>query len=205
MIPWLPAADPLQERIRKLQHLDGWRGAPPRCPPQWTEWQHFVILDGTRGILLNFNLHAEEPAATRVLALSTDGHRWQGGIEAVEATFRPKGGRQHPKNRIRRTQEFCMAFRGILALLLFGCGNDVSITKQRIDDDSDGYFQDADCDDHHASVHPDASELCDGLDNDCDNTVDEDASDAPMWFVDADGDGWGDEDVSSCSQPDGSS
>ncbi len=98
-----------------------------------------------------------------------------------------------------------MAFRGILALLLIGCGNDVSITKQRIDDDSDGYFQDADCDDHHASVHPDASELCDGLDNDCDNMVDEEASDAPMWFVDADGDGWGDEDVSSCSQPDGSS
>ena len=88
MIPWLPAADPLQERIRKLQHLDGWRGAPPRCPPQWTEWQHFVILDGNRGILLNFNLHSDTSPVTRVLALSTDGHTWRGGVEEVAATLR---------------------------------------------------------------------------------------------------------------------
>ncbi len=96
-----------------------------------------------------------------------------------------------------------MPLRGILALLLIGCGNDVSISKQRIDDDSDGYYQEADCDDNHASVNPDAPELCDGLDNDCDGTTDEEATDATVWFLDADGDGYGEEPVSSCEQPDG--
>jgi large repetitive protein len=98
-----------------------------------------------------------------------------------------------------------MPLRGILALLLVGCGNDVSISKQRIDDDSDGYYQDVDCDDQHASVNPDAPELCDDLDNNCDGTVDEDSSDATVWYLDTDGDGWGEAEVSSCTQPDRSS
>ena len=52
-----------------------------------------------------------------------------------------------------------------------------------------------DCDDHVASVNPDADELCDSIDNDCDGDTDEDdAVDAPTWYADDDGDGWGDED-----------
>ena len=61
-----------------------------------------------------------------------------------------------------------------------------------IDDDGYGlsdYFVDAcsmpdnytdeegDCDDTHASVHPDAHEYCDGRDNDCDGTTDENCDD----------------------------
>jgi hypothetical protein len=50
-----------------------------------------------------------------------------------------------------------------------------------------------DCDDGNASVNPDAPELCDGLDNDCDGTVDpDDSTDAPTYFTDADADGHGD-------------
>jgi hypothetical protein len=50
------------------------------------------------------------------------------------------------------------------------------------DADGDGYsVADGDCDDGRASVHPGrSSDPCDGLDNDCDGTVDEDAE----------GDGW---------------
>jgi len=57
-----------------------------------------------------------------------------------------------------------------------------------------GYVSDAtDCDDGAASAHPHAPEWCDGADNDCDGTVDEDdAVDAGTWYADDDGDGYGD-------------
>ena len=64
----------------------------------------------------------------------------------------------------------------------------------------------SDCNDLNASVNPDADELCDGTDNDCDGTTDEDdAIDASGWFEDADGDGYGSGSQSSpsCSPPAG--
>ncbi len=48
---------------------------------------------------------------------------------------------------------------------------------------------DTDCDDTDATVYPGATEVCDGLDNDCDSLVDEGL--AVSWYVDADGDGYG--------------
>jgi len=62
------------------------------------------------------------------------------------------------------------------------------------DADGDGYtgtrFGGDDCDDRDAQVHPGAVEVCDGLDNDCNGTVD-DGFDAFWWYPDADGDGYG--------------
>ena len=66
--------------------------------------------------------------------------------------------------------------------------------------------QAGDCDDASATVNPDATELCDGLDNDCDGDADEDdAADAATWYADADGDGAADPSASAlaCSQPSG--
>lgn len=48
-----------------------------------------------------------------------------------------------------------------------------------------------DCDDTSAAVRPGGTEICDGLDNDCDGETDEGVVDAPTWYVDADGDGQG--------------
>ena len=93
----------------------------------------------------------------------------------------------------------------LLLLWLVSCGNDVSIAKQKVDLDEDGYVAEIDCDDGRKTVHPDAPELCDGLDNDCDEEIDEDADEAQTWYADADGDGYGDlgTATTSCSAPEG--
>ena len=77
------------------------------------------------------------------------------------------------------------------------------------DDDEDGYGQsdtaqarceggtgladaDGDCDDTDGAISPAAIEVCNDIDDNCDASVDNDASDAQTWFTDGDGDGFGD-------------
>jgi len=67
---------------------------------------------------------------------------------------------------------------------------------------------DTDCDDGDADTHPGATEYCDGHDDDCDGVVDEpDAVDAGTWYLDADGDGYGDSSrpTTACTEPYGHS
>jgi cysteine-rich repeat protein len=74
------------------------------------------------------------------------------------------------------------------------------------DSDDDGYGDASDCDPIDDAINPDATELCDGVDNDCDGVVDEDdAADASTWYLDSDGDGFGDPDATTqaCSEPSG--
>ena len=78
------------------------------------------------------------------------------------------------------------------------------------DADGDGWAACEDCDDADAAVNPDATEICDEVDNDCDDLVDDedtslDSSTGTEWYVDADGDGFGDPDDSAwtCELPEG--
>jgi hypothetical protein len=57
-----------------------------------------------------------------------------------------------------------------------------------------GYVEDStDCDDTMDVVNPDADELCNGTDDDCDTEIDEDAIDMGTWYTDGDTDGYGDD------------
>ncbi len=87
---------------------------------------------------------------------------------------------------------------------------DASSTQDACDQPSGHVVDATDCDDGDAEVSPAASEVCDGVDNDCDSLVDDDDSDVDTstggsWYMDADGDGWGDPRVStrSCDAPSG--
>ncbi len=70
-------------------------------------------------------------------------------------------------------------------------------TDAQIDADEDGFSAAVDCDDTDAKINPGADEVCDGVDNDCNDLVDEeddnlDPSSALQLFADADGDTFGD-------------
>ncbi|MSQ00777.1 MAG: hypothetical protein EXR71_02665 [Myxococcales bacterium] len=62
-----------------------------------------------------------------------------------------------------------------------------------------------DCDDADSAINPDATEVCDAADNDCDGTVDVGAADPTTWYADADGDGYGDAltSTTACDAPSG--
>ncbi|MCB9761407.1 MAG: hypothetical protein H6739_16310 [Alphaproteobacteria bacterium] len=92
----------------------------------------------------------------------------------------------------------------LLSLALAACGNPYDKDPNDvIDDDNDGSPADEDCDDHRASVHPDATETCNEIDEDCDGAIDEGVTVA--YFPDADGDGYGDPEgqVDTCLPPEG--
>ena len=62
---------------------------------------------------------------------------------------------------------------------VFGCLNAPGFVANNLD-----------CDDHSALVFPDAVELCDAIDNNCNGTVDEGFATGPLYY-DFDGDGFG--------------
>jgi predicted outer membrane repeat protein len=74
-----------------------------------------------------------------------------------------------------------------------GCrSEEEAVDSGGLDRDGDGAPAAIDCDDENDEVEPDAEELCNGIDDDCDGLIDEDdAADAPTWYADADGDGFG--------------
>ena len=62
---------------------------------------------------------------------------------------------------------------------------------------------DLDCDDGDAEINPDAAEICDDADNNCNGAIDEGLT--TTFYTDGDGDGYGDRStpVEACTQPSG--
>lgn len=67
---------------------------------------------------------------------------------------------------------------------------DLAETYFFIDADQDGFFYFEDCDDENALVNPNAIEICDEIDNDCNGIID-DGLELFTYYRDADGDGFG--------------
>ncbi len=100
---------------------------------------------------------------------------------------------------------------GSFAVTLRVAGADVDVASSTVvlscvlDADGDGVdVRDGDCNDAAPDVFPGAVELCNGIDDDCDETVDGVTSaDVLSFYADADGDGFGDPLVllSDCAAP----
>jgi hypothetical protein len=90
-----------------------------------------------------------------------------------------------------------------------GWGDDASPTTA-CEQPSGAVAQPGDCDDADPGVNPDATEICNGLDDDCDGLVDDeddslDLATRATFYEDADGDGWGLDasTTQACAAPDG--
>ncbi len=71
------------------------------------------------------------------------------------------------------------------------------------DADADGYPEGEDCDDDDPAINPGATEVCDGIDNDCDDDIDEGVT--TTFYADEDTDSYGDPTVyeDACEAPEG--
>ncbi len=68
-------------------------------------------------------------------------------------------------------------------------------TGDCVEEDGDGFcVSDGDCDDNNPAVNPDAEEICDGNDNNCNGEIDENGE--TVYYEDADNDGFGDRNAS---------
>lgn len=70
--------------------------------------------------------------------------------------------------------------------------------------DNDGYLSEEDCNDLDPDINPGATEICDGIDNNCDGTIDE-GFEMVAFYIDSDNDGYGSDDntVQACQLPPG--
>ena len=93
-----------------------------------------------------------------------------------------------------------------LVFSLFACGDKDGTTpedSEPIDADGDGFEESIDCDDDDPDVFPGAAEVCDGIDNNCDASIDEGLLVSAWPDEDGDGSGAAEGEAASCPGLDG--
>jgi hypothetical protein len=94
-----------------------------------------------------------------------------------------------------------------MGIFAIGCSGEDEGERAKspyLDADQDGFPETEDCNDKDPSIHPESLEMCDSIDNNCNGEIDEDSAfDAPLWYEDLDGDGFGNELVTApgCTTP----
>ena len=80
---------------------------------------------------------------------------------------------------------------------------DLNVTTLSCVQPTDYVSNSADCDDLDPMQNPDAQEVCDWEDNNCNGVLDDNAIDGTIWYLDADSDGFGTNTstTTSCTQP----
>ncbi len=87
---------------------------------------------------------------------------------------------------------------------IYSNGGKISEITISMDKDGDGYTSaQGDCDDSNPAINPDAQEVCDSVDNNCNGLIDEGVK--ITYYADTDGDGYGDPTtaIQDCSAPSG--
>lgn len=76
-------------------------------------------------------------------------------------------------------------------------GSDATLV---VDNDFDGFDNTVDCNDNNSAIFPGATEICDGVDNNCDGNIDEGLT-LFTYYLDSDNDGFGtaNSSISSCA------
>lgn len=90
------------------------------------------------------------------------------------------------------------------SLPVTGNDSDSESSTTFLDEDGDGYSTKLDCDDTNEAINPLATEVCDGVDNNCDGSIDDGLT--TTFYADTDGDGYGGTSSAAeqfCSQPSG--
>lgn len=88
----------------------------------------------------------------------------------------------------------------------YGDWSEGVVPEESCEDPGDGSVNNADdCNDGSRYINPDATEVCDSIDNNCNGTINEPSAATPIWWADVDGDRFGDSSVQtvSCQFPDG--
>lgn len=87
---------------------------------------------------------------------------------------------------------------------LISCRSENALGEVREDLDQDGATADVDCNDNDPNISPLVEEICNGADDNCNDLIDE-GVEPPIWYADADGDGFGAEayTLTDCEAPEG--